>query len=84
MQQYEDDTYYDQNGRIIFTVNKGLSGVGLDRSEWEKVKEQKEGEVKHTITKSELYYGKEITYVAPFTKCDRVEDYRVAWGKLVF
>jgi hypothetical protein len=31
MQQYERDTWYDLNGRIIFTVSKGLVGVGLPR-----------------------------------------------------
>jgi hypothetical protein len=33
-----------------------------------------------TISKSELYYGKKVVYYAPFDKCDRVEDYRMAWG----
>lgn len=31
MRQYEAETYYDQNGRIIFTPSKGLAGVGLPR-----------------------------------------------------
>ncbi|MFM6172271.1 MAG: hypothetical protein ACKPB4_09090, partial [Sphaerospermopsis kisseleviana] len=31
MQQYERETYYDQNGRIVFTTSKGLTGVGLPR-----------------------------------------------------
>ncbi len=31
MRQYEADTWYDQNGRIVFTSSKGLIGVGLDR-----------------------------------------------------
>ncbi len=31
MQQYERETYYDQNGRIVFTTSKGLVGVGLPR-----------------------------------------------------
>ena len=31
MQQYERETYYDKNGRIIFTTSKGLTGVGLPR-----------------------------------------------------
>jgi hypothetical protein len=31
MQQYEKETYYDLNGRIIFTTSKGLTGVGLPR-----------------------------------------------------
>lgn len=32
MRQYEADTWYDQNGRIIFTPSKGLVDVGLPRS----------------------------------------------------
>ena len=31
LRQYEADTYYDANGRIVFTVSKGLPGVGLPR-----------------------------------------------------
>ncbi|MDO6460768.1 hypothetical protein Q4485_08670 [Granulosicoccaceae sp. 1_MG-2023] len=31
MRQYEAETYYDQNGRIVFTPSKGLTGVGLPR-----------------------------------------------------
>jgi hypothetical protein len=31
MQQYERDTWYDMQGRIVFTVSKGLVGVGLPR-----------------------------------------------------
>lgn len=32
MRQYEADTWYDQNGRIVFTPSKGLVGVGLPRN----------------------------------------------------
>lgn len=89
LQQNEDDTWYDQRGNIVFTCSKGLTGVGLDRPEWDKLTEEvnpmqrklKEGEAyTHTITKSELYAGQQITYYAPFDKCDRVEDYKVAWA----
>lgn len=31
MRQYERDTWYDANGRIVFTPSKGLVGVGLPR-----------------------------------------------------
>jgi hypothetical protein len=31
MQQYERDTWYDLHGRMIFTISKGLVGVGLPR-----------------------------------------------------
>lgn len=32
MRQYEVETAYDQNGRIVFTPSKGLVGVGLPRN----------------------------------------------------
>ena len=32
MRQYEADTWYDANGRIVFTASKGLPGVGLPRN----------------------------------------------------
>ena len=31
MQGYERDTWYDMAGRIVFTISKGLVGVGLPR-----------------------------------------------------
>jgi hypothetical protein len=81
LQQNEDDTWYDIHGNIVFTCSKGLTGVGVDRPIWEQIKSLKAGETfEHTVTKSELYYGKKTTYYAPFDKCDRVEDYKVAWA----
>jgi hypothetical protein len=80
LQQNEDDTWYDTNGNIVFTCSKGLVGVGVDRAVWDQIRNLQAGETyEHTITKSELYQGKKITYYAPFDKCDRVEDYKVAW-----
>jgi len=80
LQQNEDDTWYDTRGNIVFTCSKGLVGVGLDRPEWEQIRDMQSGETyEHTITKSELYFGDKVTYHAPFTKCDRVEDYKRAW-----
>ena len=35
LQSYEADTWYDVNGRIVFTTNRSLIGVGYDRSTWE-------------------------------------------------
>ncbi len=96
LQQNEDDTWYDTKGNIVFTCSKGLTGVGMDRAEWNHIRDLQPdqtidcsryenmrcdapGEITYTITKSELYYGEERTYYAPFDKCDRVEDYKVAW-----
>ena len=81
LQQNENDTWYDQKGNIVFTCSKGLNGVGLDRSVWNTIRNMREGETyEHTIEKSELYHGERVTYYAPFEKCDRVEDYKVAWA----
>lgn len=81
LQQYEDETFYDQSGNIIFTSNKGLTGIGVDRTVWNEIQGFSSGKTyEHTITKSELYHGRKVTYYAPFDKCDRVEDYKVAWA----
>lgn len=90
LQQNENDTWYDAEGKIVFTCSKGLTGVGLDRPVWDSIK----GEIsedgltakgvaptyEHTITKSELYQGQKQTFVAPYTCCDRIADYRRAWA----
>jgi hypothetical protein len=48
---------------------------------WETVKKLPAGETyEHTIEKSELYRGQIMTYYAAFDKCDRVEDYKLAWA----
>jgi len=79
-QENEDDTWYDINGNIIFSCSRGITGIGVDRPVWNTIRDLKAGETfEHTIEKSELYFGKKVTYHAPFDKCDRVEDYKVAW-----
>lgn len=81
LQQNENDTWYDTKGNIVFTCSKGLTGVGVDRPVWNTIKDMQPGETYvHTIEKSELYRGEQVTYYAPFTKCDRIEDYRRAWA----
>jgi hypothetical protein len=79
-QQNEADTWYDARGNIVFTCSKGLTGVGVDRPVWETIRHLQAGETyEHTIVKSELYHGQQVVYVAPFEKCDRVEDYKRGW-----
>jgi hypothetical protein len=92
MHQYERDTWYDQNGRIVFTASKGLSGVGFPRkgsgrganktTGWEDIHGMASGTVSRTILDDTMPGGpmeRTITYQAPFDRCDRVEDYRTAW-----
>ncbi len=93
MQQYERDTWYDRNGRIVFTASKGLTGVGFPRkgsgrganktTGWEDIADMKSGSVSRTIIDDTLPGGpveRTITYEAPFDRCDRVGDYRGVWG----
>lgn len=92
LQQNENDTWYDAKGNIVFTCSKGLNGVGCERKEWESIRgnlsedsmtyEGTEATYIHTIDpkKSEMYGGEEVTYYAPYTKCDRIADYRRAWA----
>ncbi len=104
MRHYEADTWYDRNGRIVFTVSKGLPGVGLPRKArkgdtayglrtlgtdrdgialgWEDINGIEEAVVTRRITDDTLPGGpveRTIEYHAPFDRCDREADYRVAW-----
>lgn len=84
LQQYEADTWYDANGRITFTNNRSMVGVGFTRAEFENgIKDATAGQVfKRTITDDTQPGGpveRTIEYVAPFDKCDREKDYETAW-----
>ena len=84
LRQNENDTWYDQNGRIVFTCSKGLPGVGFSRAEWNDIKDMKSGTVSRIITDDTMPGGpveRTITYMAPFDKCDREEDYRTVWAE---
>jgi hypothetical protein len=103
LRQYENDTFYDANGRIVFTASKGLVNVGLprkarnndepckiiengteriDKIGFEDVKDMTSGEIHRTILDDTLPNGpieRTIIYKAPFSKCDREQDYETAW-----
>jgi hypothetical protein len=85
MRQYEQDTYYDAKGRIVWTNSKGLTGVGLkDRGEWDVVKKMESGTIDKTILDDTLPDGpveRTITYYAPFDRCEREKDYETAWNE---
>jgi len=84
LRQYEGDTWYDQNGRIVFTCNKGLTGVGFSRPEWEEIRGMTSGTVERTIVDDTLPGGpreRTIVYEAPFDRCDREADYETAWAE---
>ena len=104
MRQYEADTWHDANGRIVFTINKSLPGVGLPRKAdpkdtsytlqtphatrtrlslgWEDIRDLADATITRTILDDTLPGGphaRTITYEAPFTRCNREDDYRTAW-----
>ena len=84
LKSYEDDTWYDQTGRVVFSAKKAYNKISLTRDEFDKIRDEQNGFVK-TITVSDdtLPEGpitREISFMAPYDRCDRVEDYRVAWA----
>ena len=84
LKQNEQDTWYDQHGRIVFTASKGLTGVGFSRPEWDKIKDKKNGTVERQIIDDTIPGGpreRTIVYEAPFDKCDREQDYETAWAE---
>lgn len=71
LQQYERETYYDHRGMIVFTTNRGLSGIGLDRKQWEEIKD---------IDSQASLPEFASDYVPPFDRCDRETDMRQAYN----
>jgi len=127
MQGYERDTWYDIHGRIVFTISKGLVGVGLPRTGgrntprtrittpdgkvreghlgwedlWAYPSPDASGSDAHTLQRGgtpKVPDGSIITqwlmddtlpggpreversYVAPFARSSREDDYRQAWA----
>lgn len=91
LQENEAGTWYDQNGRIVWTCSKGLPGVGwLDdrgkspgRAAWERILADDPAELTCTAIDDTMPGGpRTVTrhFVGPFTQCDRIEDYRRAWA----
>lgn len=90
LKQNEEGTWYDQNGRIVWTCSMGIKGVGwLDeddrspsRAAWEKIVKNPPSELCCTFLDDSTRDGPhevERCFVGPFTRCDRVADYRRAW-----
>jgi hypothetical protein len=71
LNSYENETFYDQEGKIVFTINRGLPEVGVKRTEWNHIKDSKNIE--------ELPLDLQSKYVPPFIKCDRSSDLTEAY-----
>jgi hypothetical protein len=74
LQQYERETYYDQRGKIVFTTNRGLAGVGLDREQWEQIQDAPAG-----AELPEWARDAGGPFVPPFDSCDREADMAQAY-----
>ena len=90
LQENEAGTWYDQQGRIIWTCSKGLPGVGYlidgkspGRKAWEKIAIEAPAELTcDAIDDTQPGGPRKITrrFIGPFTQHDRVADYRRAWA----
>lgn len=83
MQQYENDTWYDKNGRIVFSA-KSMGELVYKRPEWENsIKNATGGRIFYRNIKDDTMPGgpidRTIEYVSPFDCCNREEDYETAW-----
>jgi hypothetical protein len=94
LQENETGTWYDQRGRIVWTCSKGLPGVGHlmesnhgewkspGRATWEAILAADPEElVSQAIDDTQPGGPREVIrhFVGPFTRCDRIEDYKRAW-----
>ena len=82
--KYENDTWYDANGRIVFSA-KNMGELAYKRPEWEqRLRGAAPGTKFYRIITDDTQPGgpveRTIEYVAPFDKCDREQDYETAWS----
>ena len=95
LQVNEAGTWYDQNGRIVWTCSRGLPGVGYliednrgkmkspGEAAWLRILADNPTELTCTAIDDTMPGGpRTVTrhFVGPFTQCDRIEDYRRAWA----
>ena len=82
LQSYESDTWYDAKGKIVFTNNRSMVGVGVSRAEFEEIRDMKSGVYTVTVVDDTIQNGpieRKIEYTAPFDYCDRMKDYEEIW-----
>ena len=82
--QSEDNTYYDSNGRIIFTTNRSYSGsYTLSSQEWENVKGNSDGSASKQYIESfnDIKEERNVTFTPPYRKIDRIKLYQDIWDK---
>lgn len=84
LKSYEDDTWYDRNGRVVYSYKGAYAKISLKRDEFERIRDEQDGFVETiTVEDDTLPDGpikRDIRFVAPYDRCDRIEDYRTAWA----
>ncbi|MDR2388055.1 MAG: class I SAM-dependent DNA methyltransferase, partial [Deltaproteobacteria bacterium] len=82
LNQNEANTWYDQRGRIIYTVSRGLFDFSFCKKDWEEIKNKTSGTVERTMIDQSRPEGpleRTLEYLAPFDRPDRELDYELAW-----
>ena len=85
LQSYENETWYDTNGRIVCS-KKALGNFKFKPTEFKRqfgnIESCISGIYRKTYVDDTQPGGpveRTVEYAAPFDMCDRVEDYRTAW-----
>ena len=90
LRENESNTWYDQEGKVVWTSSKGLTGVGFideetgkspSKNAWEK-NFCKDPKLSCSVMDDTLPGGPRRVdrhFIGPFTRCNRIEDYRCAW-----
>ena len=87
LRKYDGGTWYDQNGRVVFTCQNKAGGV--PRKVWEQELLPRKDEPDYTYSHTEADQAftdaktaRTTVYAAPFFTMDRERDYEVAWNRL--
>jgi hypothetical protein len=86
MRKYDMGTWYDQNGRVVFTCQNKAGGV--PRKVWEKDLLPRKDDAGFTYCHIEsdqaftdAKTARTTVYVSPFFTMDRERDYQIAWDR---
>ena len=91
MQKKESNTYYDGAGNIAWISATGSNNIGLldadgkkwTRSAWNEFLASGKNEVSCVVeddTRPDGPHKVTRRFVGPFTTCDRINDYKIAWN----
>jgi hypothetical protein len=86
LRKYDGGTWYDQNGRVVFTCQNKAGGV--PRKVWEKelLPRKDDAGFTYSHTESDQAFtdaktARTTVYVPPFFTMDRERDYQIAWDR---